>query len=759
MRRGRLILIVAGAVLFTYNAGLLATTLLAQRELRQATAHQVRSDLEQRAASLQYFLSERQDDLRELQVHPSMRLFFATESRGASAGEELVSCLLEVGDVFSEVIAAKTLGGKRVIQHLALLVDGEVRAESGAPARLPTTETLGPERVWVHGDEGVEQLVLAQPIDQQPTATLVAWLDLDAAFHAFAASAGTDLDGALYLVHEGRIVAASDFAHMPELPADLVHSTEQPFVVGLEPWSNRITVQVPVAGTPLRLVGVVEMDVLLGAVGSDVFLVTLIVLTLVVVAIVLLLFKLSMSRMVLAARIAESQKRQLALDQQNRQLEREIAKRMEYEELLMMHGNYDSLTRLPNRSLAVDRLYQATAMATAHGEIFAVMLIDLDRFKNVNETFGHAAGDRLLQEAAERLASLVGPGDTVARLGGDEFLMLMPDLESGQPAMRIADDIVARFEAPFRIEGCEVIVTASVGVALFPDDGEEPQTLLKHADTALHDIKDNGKNDYRFFAPALNEQARARLLIESELLGALERDEFSLVFQPIFDLGTGECVGAEALLRWSNRQLGHLSPGRFIPIAEDAGLIEALGAWALRRACAEAAGWQVTRRHTVAVNVSSRQLRVPTRFLRLVEAVLEETGLPPAALELEITEGILLADVSDISKMLDELARLGVRLVIDDFGTGYSALSYLRKFPFNKLKIDQSFVRQMTEHGHEEIVIAIIAMAAALRLDVLGEGVERQEQADFLKANGCQFAQGYFLSRPLSSARFAEIIV
>jgi diguanylate cyclase (GGDEF)-like protein/PAS domain S-box-containing protein len=438
----------------------------------------------------------------------------------------------------------------------------------------------------------------------------------------------------------------------------------------------------------------------------------------------------------------------------------DITSRKQYEERLIHQANYDALTKLPNRFLALDRLEQAIAGASRDNASVALFFIDLDHFKRVNDTLGHAMGDELLQHSAQRLQFCVRTTDTVARLGGDEFLIILVDLHSPFDAEPVAEKILKVFQKPFSLDGHEFYSTASIGITMYPTDGVTPDVLLRNADAAMYRSKDEGRNAYHYFSPEMNQQALKRLALETKLCHALDRNEFSLVYQPQFDLSNGALVGGEALLRWKNPELGEVLPMEFIPVAEDTGLIVSISEFVLRAACKQARLWQheLGSTYRVAVNLSAHHFRDP-RLARTVGSILEEEGLSPNLLEVEITESVLVHNVDVTAQILEELHEKGVRISVDDFGTGYSSLSYLKRFPVTSLKIDRAFVHDVnTDPENAALARAIIAMGHSLGLEVVGEGVETAEQLAFLRAEHCDMAQGYFFSQPVPSADFLQLL-
>lgn len=439
---------------------------------------------------------------------------------------------------------------------------------------------------------------------------------------------------------------------------------------------------------------------------------------------------------------------------------RDISERKTAEERVQFLAYYDALTDLPNRTLLKDRITKALASARRRNEGVAVLFLDLDRFKIINDTMGHSTGDVLLQEVAARLKRWARKQDTVARVGGDEFVLLLTSITQASDAAAAAQRAVDAIASEFLLKGTPVNVTCSVGISMFPENGMDGETLIKNADASMYCAKQKGPNNIQFFTKDLNEQMVERLTLESGLRLALERKELFLVYQPQMDMATGEIVGVEALLRWQHPEFGLVPPDKFIRIAENTGLIVPIGEWVLRTACTQARKWQDEglRRLQIAVNVSAVQFR-QDGFRDHIRSVLLETGLASQYLELELTESLLLTNEDVMFSVLRELKSMGLSLAIDDFGTGYSSLSYLRQFPVSKLKIDRSFVQDVAINQDDAaITAAIIGMAKNLNLKVIAEGVENEAQLSFLRAHQCDEIQGYYFSRPLSVDKVAEML-
>ena len=438
----------------------------------------------------------------------------------------------------------------------------------------------------------------------------------------------------------------------------------------------------------------------------------------------------------------------------------DITERKASEARIAFLAHHDPLTGLPNRSLLHDRLEQALANAARQGNRIALLFLDLDRFKTINDSLGHLMGDQLLQGVARRLSNCVRGTDTVSRQGGDEFLIVLTGVDSPDDAARVAEKILVQLEPPFEIDNQQLGTSFSIGIALYPEDGASVEVLMKNADTAMYHAKESGRNTYRFFDEVMNVNALERLHLENGLRRAIEQREFTLHYQPQVDLSNNRIIGVEALLRWFSGVMGGISPARFIPLAEECGLIVPIGEWVLQTACRQARSWQDQGLPPVpvAVNLSAMQFR-RTDIVATVARALADSGLDGTWLELELTESLLMQSGPDVEAILGRLKALGVRLSIDDFGTGYSSLAYLKRFPVDRLKIDQSFVRDITDDPDDAAIVrAVIQLGHSLRLEVIAEGTETPEQMAFLRDEGCSAAQGYLFSPPLPADAITELL-
>jgi diguanylate cyclase (GGDEF)-like protein len=435
----------------------------------------------------------------------------------------------------------------------------------------------------------------------------------------------------------------------------------------------------------------------------------------------------------------------------------DISELKENEERIRHLAYYDPLTRLPNRRLLEDRLHVALAHAHRNRLQMAVLFIDLDRFKRINDSLGHEIGDRLLVTIAERLCSSLREDDTVARIGGDEFLVVLSEIDGPDAAAQTAHRLIEALKRPVTVQTHELVVTTSIGISLYPDDSDSATELIKNADAAMYRAKATGRDSFQLYEPEMNARSLEHLALETSLHRALERGELRVHYQPVVDPARRRVVGAEALLRWQHPELGLMAPADFIPLAEESGLIVPIGEWVLRSACRQLAQWQRAGRpgFRVAVNISARQFRDPG-FVAMAERVLRESDMDAFGLTLELTESMLMDDAQETIDLLERLKGLGFRISLDDFGTGYSSLSYLKRFPIDELKIDRVFIRDIERSADDAaIVSALIGLAHSLRLQVVAEGVETPAQLAFLSTRACDLVQGYHFSRPLPPADFA----
>ncbi|WP_051029597.1 sensor domain-containing protein [Brevibacillus massiliensis] len=438
---------------------------------------------------------------------------------------------------------------------------------------------------------------------------------------------------------------------------------------------------------------------------------------------------------------------------------RDITDRKKSEQTIYHLAYHDTLTELPNRRLFIERLHKEINQARRIKSELAVMFLDMDRFKDINDTWGHDVGDLILIEAAKRLKGCVRTGDVVARLGGDEFTVLLTNISRKEEVSSVAERVLAHFQKPLEWMGHQYNLSCSIGIAMFPADAANADDLLKRADTALYVVKSRGRNEYEFFTPAMEAKSLERILLENELRKAIEQEQFRLHYQPKLDLTTGELIGMEALVRWVHPELGLIAPGKFIPLAEECGLIIQLGEWVLRHACEQNKAWQDKGYPPlkIAVNMSAQQFQ-QKNLLEMIRGILDETRLEPKWLELEITESIFLHS-ENATAILQSIRELGVQVSIDDFGTGYSSFSYIKDLPIDTIKIDASFIRDLHHNKESQAIVkAILTIAQSLNLNVVAEGVETGDQLNILNGDGCAQGQGYYFSHPLASQEFEEYL-
>ena len=609
------------------------------------------------------------------------------------------------------------------------------------PKPDPAYQPGKPGRVHiVQGVEGFTLTLTSKVLHEgTPAGYLAAVVDVATALRPLL-TAGHGRSGShrTALLGPGDEVLAAGLDHDPDSWRTEARNTDGPLL------------SAPVAGTGLHIVDLPHTATAMVYLTSPLFLAALALIALPLLAGVAYLLRLNTRNLVLSTRFEATAQQRETLHKQNERLQSEIDRRVESEQQLAHQANYDQLTGLPNRNLALDRLTQAIKWAKRDGKSVLTMFLDLDRFKQVNDSLGHAAGDELLREAAQRLQSSVRDSDTVSRLGGDEFLVICPEMTEQADWQQCAAQMLKVLSAPFYVGDHEFFVGASIGVAAYPQGGTEPQKLLKNADIAMYAAKEQGRNRYCYYDPSMDAAAIEGVRLENNLRHALRRNEFRLVFQPIVAIGSGRIVAVEALLRWTNKELGEVPPEKFIPVAEETGLIHEIGEWLLAEACHAIARIQPDHRFRIAINLSSKQFSRPGRLLECILSALRQSGLMPNQLELEITESILIDDRPEITDLISQLDRIGVRLSLDDFGTGYSALNYLQRFPFDVLKIDRSFTSQIPgSKANSSLIRAIIAMAHALELEVVAEGLETREQAGFLLVYHCEFGQGYLYSQPM----------
>jgi diguanylate cyclase (GGDEF)-like protein len=748
-----------GLLIGLYLTILIAFGYSGQLHLTEALVEQERLSIEKQATAIGYFLSAQQALVNDVAASRPMQTFLANRDLGMSMEYGLRASLMAVKRDFEHLLKSKRVSERAVFNRAVLIEpDGQVlldvtagggtlaaRGPTGQPARQATGDRpatpQGARSPYIErAPDGVQLTFTASiPYKEHSAGQVAASTDAASVLRPLLADAGDP-------AHHRRtaLVDRDDRVIVANNGHDWTN------------WRGRANVQgeqliiAPVPGGRFTIVSFADVSPLQGVLISPLFLAALAFMSVPLLLGVLYVLRLSNHNLVLTTRFQATRNQRALLRQQNERLKREIDKRLESEQKLAHQANYDQLTGLPNRSLALDRLAQAVKWARREEGKVLVLFLDLDRFKQVNDSLGHAAGDDLLREASARLQAQVRESDTVSRLGGDEFLVICPQTPEGGDWEYYARRLLGCLSQPFYLGDHEFFVGASIGIAAFPEGGNEPQRLLKNADIAMYAAKERGRNRYCYYDPSMDAEAMHTLKLEHNLRHALERNEFHLNYQPIVELSSGRTVAVEALLRWTSAELGNVSPDTFIPVAEETGVIHEIGEWVLREACNQIASLELPFDLRVAVNLSSKQFSRPGRLLDCVLLALRESGLMPDQLELEITESVLIDDRPETNEVIEQLDRIGVRLSIDDFGTGYSALNYLQRFPFDVLKIDRSFTNQVPDNeASASLIRAIVAMAHALGLEVIAEGIEERKQVGFLLVQHCELGQGYLYSKPV----------
>ena len=747
-RKGERMIGVAGSLLTLYLVLLIGLAYASQTRLRESLLAQQQRNLEQRAGAIAYLLSGQQGVLQGLAEHRQVQAFLAEYARETSTEDTTPTGPAEIAVDIADLLN-RALSGLVPATIACVANDGRSLIEAGDdPAGWQPHRV---HRVNMPLEPGVVQL------RRGSAGTLIG---LSAAVMYMGRGVGF-VSAEIETAHLLGPLGFNDAEPIPGRGVAILGPDAETISgddrAGGRPDGSAVDenfLLAPVPNTGLSLVAHADMAMLNGALTSPLLLVALALISLPLAGGVVYLLRLSVHIRTLQARSSKSSEQRTLLRRQIKRLQHEIDQRLTSEQQLSHQANFDQLTGLPNRGLAMDRLAQAIKWAKREARGVLVVFLDLDRFKQVNDSIGHAAGDELLCEAAQRLLTRVRESDTVSRLGGDEFLVICTDEQAQPDWERLAGQLLKVLSQPFYISGHEVFVGASIGVATYPDGGAEPETLLKNADIAMYAAKERGRNRYSYFDPSMDASSAETLRLEHRLRHALKNREFRLVFQPIVDLSSGATVAVEALLRWTSDDLGSVAPERFIPIAEETGLIHEIGEWVLVEACNTLSTMQPRADFRVAVNLSSKQFGRPSRLLDSTLRALQTSGLMPNQLELEITESVLMDDRPEITSLIHQLDRIGVRLSIDDFGTGYSALNYLQRFPFDVVKIDRTFTHQIPgSESNASLIRAIIAIAQALDLEVIAEGIENRQQAGFLLVQRCRFGQGRLYSEPMTAAQ------
>ncbi len=783
-------LVIACVVLLVYIGTLLLANYRSQVELRAATLEKLRLDVENHAATVSYFLAERRNDLQTAVGDLELAGTFAG-SASAAPGRAGQNASLVLADlIFRETLANKTLNGEPVYERIAfadskgrLLVDIPVGDKALPPWEELPPGADGEVRMLLAGTGPAARIVLTAPYFSKGrySGQVLATIAPNLLDHMLAAD-GRQIRRLHLVTDDGRPVTGNGgsrvqaAASLPEnfnLPAGQFH-----FYEGRDRDTAIVSMMalgITVKHAPLQLVYCAPAADVHGGLAPWQLLLAAGCMATVILGAVGILMRVNTQNLLLKVRIDESNRQKDALMRQNYELASEVETRKSAVEQLKKQQRqleeqalelqmsmertyslayFDSLTGLPNRALCLDRMGQALTAAKRNQTKLAVLFLDLDRFKEINDSLGHANGDILLQSVAERLRSCVRDADTVARFGGDEFIVLLSTLRRENDVTTVARKVLKEMDVSFNLGGHEVSTSASIGIALYPEDGEDAQSLLKHADMAMYAAKDQGRNTFEFFSPGMDLDALQRRDMETGLRHALERGELFLVYQPQFDMASGKVHGFEALLRWRHPRKGVLLPRQFIPLAESTGLIHAIGEWVLRTASAQAKAWRSAglENFRLAVNLSGRQLRQADLPV-LIDRCLADSALPAEFLELELNEKVVADSAAETIQTLQHLKGLGVTISLDDFSSGYLSLDRLRELPVDRIKLDKRLLSDVAGNPDEAATIeTLVAMAAELGIEVLADGVENRAQVDYLLQRRCRAMQGFYLCPPMEVA-------
>ncbi|MDO6639456.1 MULTISPECIES: putative bifunctional diguanylate cyclase/phosphodiesterase [unclassified Shewanella] len=754
------IIIIGAAILIAYLGLILTVTHFGQSKLQKSQVNVLQLEVSQYVKTIEFILSVSQQYVIDLEDDKTVSTFFANLHSGMSMEYGLGSSLTNLQRQLGSFVVNSQLDEHKIFNRVVLIdLSGNAIADTHTDlffdkANISKEKSLEQqsEIFVVEGSNGLKiQLHKTVFHQRKPVGVFVADLNLHLVINQLKLQNTADRHSRLQLTApNGKSLLIWDSI-----------SSDNKNNLTLKPeLANNIAIDNEIAGVDLYLESwfepIFDQDIL----TSSNFTLILSFLAIPLLFGLYYLLKIDKSNTILRTQINVSVEEQDKLSQQNVLLEREIKRRKQSESQLAYQATHDELTGLVNRNVSHTYLSQTIQQSQINNTEILVMFIDLDNFKKINDTLGHAAGDDILKMASRRLLDTVYETDMVARLGGDEFLLIAQSQMNIGRATDLATKILSIFDEPFIVNDFEFFITASIGMSMYPMDGYDPETLLKNADMALYRVKDSGRNDFSFYDSSLNESLQQSVLLDKRLRLAINNNDIEMYYQPIIELKSGKIVAAEALMRWHDNELGFVAPDIFIPLAEKNGLIHQLGELALLQACYNTAEWQEITPINIAVNFSSVQFRYCNALLEKIETALNESQLPADKLTIEITESLLIDHNKDLLNMLNKVDKLGIGLSIDDFGVGYSSLSYLQKFPFSKLKIDKAFMDGLqTNAANRSLVTAIFAMANALNLKVIAEGIEEPYQAKYLADMKCEFGQGYLFSKAVTADEFKQLLL
>ncbi|HCG8610794.1 putative bifunctional diguanylate cyclase/phosphodiesterase [Vibrio parahaemolyticus] len=756
------IITISAIIVSIYLAILIVVTSLGQNKLKDSQYRELDLKVKSYASTLDNLFTIASEDVDNLSSDKTVQTFFANLASGMSMEYGLGASLINLKRRFDEKIDGKLINSSNIYNKLTLVgSDGTTIVTTGPKDLKPMdihdlmTQHGHPEEVCAtrDGDNIRIQVIKQVKFSGKPVAFLIADINKDIVIEQLTNQEHEDSYSRMVLkIKDVEMVVWDSITKNSTTNADENHFLSKVL-------DGKIYFEVPVEQHHFKLMAwfepLNERDIF----TSRLFIVGLSILAVMIVIALCYAFVANNNKLELKIKLEEEKKRKDILSQQNLKLTKEIERRKASEKELAFQAKYDTLTELPNRSYGSERLALELIRASRTGSKVLVMFIDLDHFKQINDSMGHFVGDEILKLSAQRLQNVARKTDLLVRIGGDEFLLVIPDLPDNDTAKRVASSVLSAFSEPFVWNNHEFFLTGSVGMSVFPDDGDNAEQLLACADMAMYRVKQDGRDAFCFYNHNMNQDLQRYLDLESRLRNAISNQLLEMYYQPIIELKSGKIVGAEALMRWNDEKFGFVNPEEFISIAEKNGLIHQLGEFAIQQACYQAAQWQSISPLFVSVNFSSVQFRYCDRLLAFIRQSLEESGLPAEQFDVEVTESLLFNHDDELVDMLDNLRALGTKLTIDDFGTGYSALSYLQKFPFDRLKIDRSFMQNVFENDSDrELVNVIIAMAKALRLKIVAEGIEEQRHVDYLNELNCEFGQGFHYSRPVPAKEFEQLL-
>ena len=756
---GKNAFIVVSTMLAAYLLLILTVINLGQNKLKEAKHKELQFQVEHYAESLSNYFSNTQRKVNTVANDKAISTFFSNKTSGMSRAYGLGASLFNVKKLLKNLTSNNDQSNPLLFSRMSLLtLNGTIIADSKDKSTFSSEHvdilTLKQQQQKILIDDSQTPLSIRISttiyLHKKPIALLISELNTSTIIE--------QLNSPEYQTNSSRIELSSSDGQL--LAWDSLASLhKESYTHKNSERRNLYFLQEDIKSSPFVLKAWFENQNRHDLFTSKWFALAISLLAIPVFLGIYYLIHTERKNILLQSEISNSKKQREVLSLHNIKLEEEISKRKLSEEKLAYQATHDTLTGLANRSYSLQRLsYAIDCCQRSHNKVL-ILYIDLDNFKQINDTLGHAAGDIILQQTSERLANAVRKTDTVARLSGDEFMLIIPDLEDQQQATGLAVKILSLFDQPFEMDEHPFHTSTSIGLALYPDDGDDPATLLKSADMALYRVKDTGRNNFSFYETKMNDELKRKVAINRRLREAIKNNTLEMYYQPLVDLNTKKIIGAEALMRWIDEELGFVPPDEFIALAEKNDLIGQLGSFALNQAAQQAAEWQAITPLQIAVNFSSVQFRDCEALLKEIQQVLKITGLPAEKLDVEVTESLLINQENELFEMLETLRAMEIQLSIDDFGTGYSALSYLKKFSFTKLKIDRAFVMNLNESSADQsLVRAIVAMAKALNLKIVAEGIEEKEQMQFLENLNCEYGQGYLFSKPVTASEFEKLL-